>query len=79
VVLTGEGDETVEMPLPMVEPPQAATPDPVGASSRSVTIAQTVVERHPSAPKSSSTTIKYDHNAVEGYSTKLVVLQKETS
>jgi hypothetical protein len=67
------------MPLPRVEPPPAATPDPVGSSSRSATIAQTIVERHPSAPKSSLTTVKYDHNAVEGYSTKLAVLQKETS
>jgi RNA polymerase II-associated protein 2 len=78
VILTGSGDELAETPLPSVEQPPAATPSNSGLSSQPATITPVVVERYPSTTKPPSTSIKYDHNAVEGYSTKLSSADKES-
>jgi RNA polymerase II-associated protein 2 len=80
VILTGSGDMPTETPLPNVEQPPATTAsNAIGSTNQTTTITPTVVERYPSTANAPPTSIKYDHNAVEGYSTKLASIQKESS
>jgi hypothetical protein len=74
VILVGPGDDPEEVPLPNEEQPEA-----IGSESRHsglpTAIKPTVVERHPSTTHPPSSSATYDHNAVEGYSTKLPSVQ----
>jgi hypothetical protein len=73
IILSGSGDDIVEIPLSTVSSfdPLPAITAGNSTPNQSITVAPTVVENYPSASNVPPCPVDYlDHNAVEGYSTK---------